>query len=150
MLYLSVTRKLKYSIRWRPSLWGADCFCQFWGFAWGYCHYFAKSISFSLLYDVLVVKKLPKIDTLDVLGEPTTTTLGTNLENQSWQPILTINLDNKDMSKIRPEFAKDLPKICPRYARLTAMFKLKQLSSYKARKLISYHLIISSSYHLIS
>ena len=58
---------------------------------------------------------LPKIDTLDVLGEPTTTTLRTNLENQSWQPILTINLDNKDMSKrtkIRPEFAKNMPKIC--------------------------------------
>ena len=42
---------------------------------------------------------MPKNDTLDALGDAMTTILTTflttNLENQSWQPILTTNPDNQ-------------------------------------------------------
>ena len=46
-----------------------------------------------------------------------------NPDNQSWQPILTTNLDDQpwlryaqDMPKICPRYTRDLPKICSKYA----------------------------------
>ena len=78
---------------------------------------------------------MPKIDTLDAFSGEMTTTLTTiltaNLENRSWQPILTTSIDYQpfdhrpdligprcalDMPKICPRYAKDMPKVCPSHA----------------------------------
>ena len=67
---------------------------------------------------------MPKIDTLDAFSGEMTTTLTTiltaNLENRSWQPILTTSFDYQPFDHrpdlIGPRCALDMPKICQRHA----------------------------------
>ena len=77
--------------------------------------------------------------TLDALSDATTTTLRANLENESWQSILT--------TKICPRYAKDMQK----YAQdMPGGKQFLSQSSYQVIKLWSHQVIILSSHlHII-